>query len=154
MRRPTDWLLGLGAGSLLAMLHTSGGLLAKHSSPLFASWVIHAVASVVAFAIVLAGSISGQGTRREVGHGSSVRANWLYLGGVLGSLTVLLAAITVNSILGLSGTLALMILGQIIFSILSDHFGLFGMAERKANLRDLLVVTCVLTGSGILIWSS
>ena len=77
---------------------------------------------------------------------------WRYLGGISGALVVVLGAITVNSQLGLPGSIALMLLGQVLFGIISDFFGLFGFQKRKINIKDFIVVLCVITGSSIIIF--
>ncbi len=75
---------------------------------------------------------------------------WAYLGGIPGAATVVLAAITVNSPLGLSGSLALIMAGQVLFGLSCDALGLFGLTKRSLTLKDgvtLLLMTagCLLT---------
>ena len=48
-----DWFLALLAGLLLALMIDYNSLMAKHSTPLFASWVAHGVGSMVAFFFVI-----------------------------------------------------------------------------------------------------
>ena len=79
--------------------------------------------------------------------------SWAYLGGIPGALGVLLAAILVNTSLNLAGTFALMLTGQIIFSIFLDVFGLLGQPKRKLILKDFFVTLCVFVGSFIIIFS-
>lgn len=50
-------------------------------------------------------------------------------GGIPGALTVLLAAIAVNSPLELAGTLGLMLTGQIVFGLIADLRGWFGVIK-------------------------
>jgi transporter family-2 protein len=72
---------------------------------------------------------------------------WSYLGGIPGALIVLLAALTVNSPLGLAGTLALMLIGQILFGLAADTFGLFGLARKTFAQRDLMAFGLIVAGS-------
>ncbi|HGN1704937.1 TPA: DMT family transporter [Providencia rettgeri] len=74
-----------------------------------------------------------------------------YLGGLPGGFTVLLAAITVNSPLSLSGSIILMITGQIIFSLMVDSMGWFGVTKRKIVSRDLMVCVLLISDSSLLI---
>jgi transporter family-2 protein len=67
---------------------------------------------------------------------------------------VVLAAIAVNSRLALSGTIALMLVGQVVFGMLSDHFGLFRTPRRRLVLTDLVVAASVLGGSALIIFGA
>ncbi|XLM20076.1 DMT family transporter, partial [Chromobacterium piscinae] len=79
---------------------------------------------------------------------------WAYLGGMPGALVVALAAITVNSPLAMSGTLALGMAGQLLFGLLSDHFGGFGMPRRPLRLNDALALLLALSGCAVLIFGA
>lgn len=143
-----DWVLALIGGLLLALMINYNSVIAKHSTPLFASWITHGIGSISALFLIVAfkqirkpASFSVKGPR------------WAYLGGIPGAITVVLASITVNSYLGLSGTLVLMLVGQIIFSIISDIFGLFGTLKRNLTWTDFFVVLSIFGGSGLIIFS-
>lgn len=71
---------------------------------------------------------------------------WCYLGGIPGAFTVLLAAITVNSPLSLSGSIVLMLAGQIVTGLIIDHFGLMGLTRRKVTSRDGLTLLLLFSG--------
>ncbi|WP_394827791.1 DMT family transporter [Pendulispora albinea] len=150
MGRSTDWLLALAGGALLAVMIDFNSLMAKHSTPVLASWIAHGIGSVAALALVLLGSQFFR--RAKDGAARTKGPPWAYLGGVPGALTVVLAAIAVNSRLALSGTLALMLVGQVLFGIVCDRFGLFGIAKRKLVLTDFYVVVSILAGSALLIF--
>ncbi|MBM7117222.1 DMT family transporter [Archangium primigenium] len=152
MGRSKDWLLAVAGGALLALMINYNSLLARHTTPMFASWVAHGLGAAAAF--VLVGVYAT--VLRPAGAGApAVRAKaplWFYLGGIPGTLTVILAAITVNSSLSLSGTISFMLVGQVIFGIVSDHFGLFRTPQRKIVASDFLVALLVLTGSALIIY--
>jgi transporter family-2 protein len=146
--RSADWLSALAAGALLAVMIACNGLLAKHSAPVFASWVAHGTGAAVAFLLVAGWSrIFGRQDARTQQKGPA----WAYLGGVPGALTVVLAAITTNSPLALSGTIAFMLVGQVIFGLAMDYAGLFGVAKRRFAATDVVVVALVLCGSVLLV---
>ena len=63
----------------------------------------------------------------------------------------MLTSTTVNSPLALSGTLALGLAGQVVFSLAADHWGLFGLPKRRLELRDLAAVLLILAGSALII---
>ncbi len=150
-KRSTDLLLALGGGLILTLMIDSNSLLAKHSTPLFASWVAYGVGSVAAFLLVLVCAIVFRKTNKEIELQRKIPL-WVYLGGIPGAMTVVLAAITVNSDLSLSGSFALMLVGQVLFGICSDTFGFFGTPKKRFTWLDLFVVLLVLTGSGIIIF--
>ncbi|MGL6324974.1 DMT family transporter, partial [Aeromonas rivipollensis] len=58
-----------------------------------------------------------------------------WLGGLPGALTVVLAALCLNSPLGMAGTLALLLLGQLLFGALCDARGWFGLTRRRPRGR-------------------
>lgn len=62
---------------------------------------------------------------------------WAYLGGVLGTIA-LTANILLFPILGSVQTVIIPIIGQIVTSVIIDHFGLFGAAKEP-----LTVISCV-----------
>lgn len=146
--RSADWLSALAAGALLAVMIACNGLLARHSAPVFASWVAHGTGAAAALLLVAGWSrIFG---RREAAPQQKGPA-WAYLGGVPGALTVVLAAITTNGPLALSGTIAFMLVGQVFFGMAVDRTGLFGMARRRLTGADLRAAGLVLAGSILLV---
>jgi transporter family-2 protein len=148
-RAPPDVILALAAGAVLALMIDFNSLLARHSSPLFASWTAHGIGAVAALGLVL-----WRRGARPVATVASPKAawpRWIYLGGVPGALTVLLAAVTVNGPLGFSGTLALMLAGQMLFGVVADRFGWLGLARRTPTSGGLAGLGLVLAGSLVVI---
>lgn len=148
---PTDgtkWL-ALIAGVVLAVMTAWNSQLARHSSPLFASWTAHGVGMVGSMTLVMLLLLRGNASPAET---SGERwPLWSYFGGIPGAFTVLLAAITVNSALGLAGTLALLLLGQMTFGVVADCFGLFRLQRRCPQPRQALGFALVLAGSLIIL---
>jgi bacterial/archaeal transporter family-2 protein len=151
--RRSDGALALAAGVVLAMMIDRNSALARHSSPLVASWIAHGIGAAASLLFVMAWAIAS----RRVGGGLAAPSGrgplWAYFGGIPGAMTVLLAAITVNGPLGLAGTLALMLVGQMIFGMIADGFGWLGMARRTFTRRDLIAATSVIAGSAMIILS-
>jgi transporter family-2 protein len=151
--RATDVALAMGAGLLLALMINFNSLLAKDTTPVFASWVAHGVGAVAAFILVLVCSRLVVPARRDPPPRATVRPPfWSYLGGLPGAFTVVLAAITVTSSLNLSGSVAAMLFGQVTFGILSDRFGLFRMPKRNIGAVDVWAAVAVLGGSALIIF--
>ncbi len=139
-------LLALIAGVALAVMTHWNSMLARHSSPLFASWTAHGIGAVAALVLVCLLS-RRRAAAGNAPAGARFRPFWAYLGGIPGAFTVLIAAITVNSALGLAGTLALLLIGQMVFGVMADGLGLFGLARRPATPRELIALVLVLSGS-------
>ena len=70
---------------------------------------------------------------------------YLYLGGIFGVMLTLVNVITIGSI-GVALTTALAVFGQLVFSSLVDHFGLFGLDKYKFNPKKLIGFMIVLIG--------
>lgn len=148
---PLDWtvLLALIAGVVLAIMTDWNSQLARHSSPLFASWTAHGIGAIVSMALVVILSLRGRTKTASVP--SQRWPLWSYFGGVPGAFTVLLTAITVNSALGLAGTLALLLVGQMAFGVFADYFGLFRLQRRQPQPRETIGFAFVLIGSIVII---
>ncbi|GGY23432.1 DMT family transporter [Paludibacterium paludis] len=143
--------LAIAGGVLLAMMIDSNSQLARHTSSVFASWVAHGVGAAVA--LLLVGSVAWLAGKKGARPVRTPRAPlWSYLGGLPGAFTVILAALAVNGPLSLSGAIALMMVGQVLFGLVSDHFGWLGVPARRIRPTDLAVVACVLCGSGMIIF--
>ncbi|WP_299493910.1 DMT family transporter [uncultured Shewanella sp.] len=158
LKQVSDKLMALFAGGLLALMIDINSGLALVSSPIQASWIAHGVGALVAICLVIIGAIFFQGHKQYCLGKSKWKKKtdlpyWIYLGGLPGALTVVLAAITVNSDIGLSGTLTSTLIGQIIFGIILDHLGLFGSQKKPFVIADLLKVILILGGSFIIIFS-
>ena len=133
-----------GAGGLLTLMILFNGTLATHGSLFFASWVPHLTGTLAALLLLLMLRPRRAAVARP--------PLWTYLGGVSGALTVMLTSATMNTALALSGTIALGLAGQVIFSLFADMRGLFGLPRRMPGLRDYLSLALVIAGSLILIF--
>lgn len=133
------------AGCLLGFMVFFNGLLAKYLNPLVGSFVVHIVGLVAALVLVLV-------WRQGLTSGTSKPTRTSYSTGVFGGLAVIAVGITVNSQIGIAGTVGLLVLGQVIYGWVSDVFGLFGSQKRKLTRLDLIQCLCVLVGAGLLIY--
>ncbi|PDT32799.1 MULTISPECIES: DMT family transporter [unclassified Rhizobium] len=132
-------------GLLTFMVHLNGEL-ARYGNPLFSSWTAHGTGMVAAIILLLLVH------RRRPKPEQTLRAPlWAYLGGLSGAATVMLTSTTVNSPLGLSGTLALGLAGQVVFSLAADSWGLFGMQKRHPDRRDIVALGLVVAGAVLII---
>jgi transporter family-2 protein len=143
--------LAVLGGALLALMIAYNSKLATYSSPLIASWFAHGIgtAASILFLLILA-CFAGKKTKNQ----TRIKAPfWVYFGGIPGSMTVVLAAVTVNSVLGLSGSLVLMLAGKFAFGLVCDSRGHFGVNKRKLSINDLIVVLTITLGSVLIIVS-
>lgn len=142
---PLPLLAALGTGGLLSLMALCNAEVGRHGGPLAASLAPHATGTAAAALALLA--LRGQG---RPGKAPPVPP-WASLGGLSGALTVMLTSVTAPTPLGLSGTLALGLLGQVAFGLAADRWGLLGLPRRRATARDAAVPALILAGSAILI---
>ncbi|MCK0095447.1 DMT family transporter [Yoonia sp. F2084L] len=133
-----------GTGGLLSLMVLFNGTLAAYGSLFFASWVPHLTGTLAAllFLLIL------KPKRAEAARPPL----WVYLGGVSGAITVMLTSAALNSALALSGTIALGLAGQMVFSLFADIRGLFGLPQRTPTPRDYIALFLIISGSLILIF--
>ncbi|MEO0931365.1 MAG: DMT family transporter, partial [Pseudomonadota bacterium] len=115
-----------------------------YGSLLFSSWVPHLTGTFAALLLLL--------ILRPARAAKTRPPLWTYLGGVSGALTVMLTSATMNTALALSGTIALGLAGQVLFSLFADMRGLFGLPKRMPIGRDYAALGLILLGSLILIF--
>ena len=147
--RPIHFLVAFATGGLLALMVHFNGELARYGNPLFSSWIAHGTGT--AAALLLLAVVFRARSRGTAAAAGPVAPFWAYLGGISGAATVMLASAAVNTPLGLSGTLALGLAGQVAFSLAADRWGLFGLPKRRPDLRDLCALALVVAGSGVII---
>lgn len=70
---------------------------------------------------------------------------WTWTGGLCGVIFVLAATWSVPR-LGVATTITLMVAGQLMLSLILDHFGAFGMERQPLNLTRIAGVALVLAG--------
>lgn len=143
-RQIVHFAAAFGAGGLLSLMVLFNGTLAAYGSLFFASWVPHLTGSFAALLFLL--------VLRPKRVQAARPPLWVYLGGVSGAVTVMLTSATLNSALALSGTLALGLAGQMIFSLFADMRGLFGLPQRMPLRRDYLALSLIVAGSLVLIF--
>ncbi|WP_329114847.1 DMT family transporter [Streptomyces sp. NBC_01465] len=153
--RATDWLLAVAGGVLLTLMTQFNGELAHHSTAVYAAWAAHAIGALVAFALVAATARTLRKPPPDAGAPPGEEQGrtplWFYLGGIPGAVVVILSAIAVNSSLELSGTIALMLTGQVLFGIAGDRLGLLRIPKRRITAMDLATAGCVLAGSVLIV---
>ena len=70
---------------------------------------------------------------------------WMWAGGAFGVCFISLALMLLPK-LGASGFIALALAGQVVASLVLDHFGLFGLVERQMTLPRVLGAVLLIAG--------
>jgi bacterial/archaeal transporter family-2 protein len=73
---------------------------------------------------------------------------WMYLGGLLGAFYVC-ASIILTPRLGVATTIGLFLAGQVIASMVIDHFGLFGTPVQEASIPRILGALLIIVGVAV-----
>lgn len=151
-------LLAMFSGAMLALMIDINSQLAGQTSAFQASWMAHGIGAATAF-LLLACQRRNKGKQSAGSSSNLPQANKLskpyrlyYLGGIPGAFTVVLASVAVQSQIGLAGTLALGLLGQLLFSLLAEHFGWFQLKPKAISLASIIPVVCIATGASLIIY--
>ncbi len=76
---------------------------------------------------------------------------WLWFGGIAGVLYIT-AALILTPRLGAAGFIVCVIAGQMLSSLLIDHFGLMGLTEKPANIGRIAGVGLIVAGMLLVQW--
>lgn len=77
---------------------------------------------------------------------------WMWAGGAFGVCFISLALMLLPK-LGASGFIALAMAGQVLASLLLDHFGLFGLVERQLTTSRVLGALLLISGVALIQFS-
>lgn len=139
-------LFAIFSGMLLSLMISLNAALAGATSSFQASWVAHGVGGVTALFLYLIFKSNDHDSDQL-----DVQSKY-WFGGVPGALTVVLASITVQSNMGLTGTLALAIIGQFLLSLLLEHFGWLNQQKVEISAVNVFPTLLVATGSILIIY--
>lgn len=141
-------LLALAIGCLPTLMLLFNSELALHGGAFVASWIVHGTGTLAATLMLLMRS----GVRLGPSGLAGGRAPyWAYLGGCTGAVNVMISAMAVNLGLALSGTQALTLSGQMLFSHAADRWGIFGLTRRRLVWGDVIAVLLIVAGSLLII---
>lgn len=143
--RLIDFIGAFATGGLLTLMVWFNGTLAITGTLLFSSWVPHVTGSVLAIIVLLI-------WRPKIAQPCAKIPWWAYLGGISGAVTVMLTSAAMNTVLAISGTIALGLAGQMVFSLIADKWGMMGLPQRDPTRRDLLALSLIMAGSVLLIF--
>lgn len=130
-------ILVLVIGALISVMISFNSGLEGYVGSTYSVVIIHAV-GLIAILIVAA-------IKKEKIVIKEAIPFYLFLGGIFGVMLTLVNIITIGGI-GVALTTALAVFGQLVFSSLVDHFGLFGLTKYEFNPKKLVGFFIVLVG--------
>ncbi|MFN3856118.1 MAG: DMT family transporter [Caulobacter sp.] len=127
-------------GMLTAMQAPTNAMLARPlNSPVNAAFASFAVGTLVLLVAIMA-------LRVRPDFGATAAMPWYaWMGGAYGAVFVVAAAFSAPR-LGVATTITLMVGGQLLMSVILDHFGAFGIEPRPINWSKLAGLALVLGG--------
>ena len=130
-------ILALVIGALISVMISFNSGLEGYVGSTYSVVIIHSV-GLIAILIVAA-------IKKEKIVIKEAIPFYLFLGGIFGVMLTLVNIITIGGI-GVALTTALAVFGQLVFSSLVDHFGLFGLTKYEFNPKKLVGFFIVLVG--------
>ena len=130
-------ILALLIGALISIMISFNSGLEGYVGSTYSVVIIHAI-GLIAILIVAA-------IKKEKIVIKEAIPFYLFLGGIFGVMLTLVNVITIGSI-GVALTTALAVFGQLVFSSLVDHFGLFGLTKYEFNPKKLVGLFIVFVG--------
>ena len=135
-------LLAVGAGACIALQASANGSFRKNlgDNPLFAAClsILGTVLTAAAAMLVFRPPVPSMAVLRETPW-------WNWIGGPLGALIVLAGA-ALTARLGAALFIALVVGGQLLCSLVLDHFALVGLNEQPVTAGRLLGAGLVVAG--------
>ena len=133
---------GVLVGCLIAIMVTFNGVLASYVGDYPANVIIQIVALTATVIIVIVKKLKIKVTR-------DMPLYW-FSGGVIGAVMTIFNTVSFAA-LGVSLTLALGLIGQLVASGVIDHFGLFGLDVSKFNKNKTLGFVIIAIGITVMV---
>jgi transporter family-2 protein len=150
-------MTALGTHALVAAAVIAGAMVAAQG-PIFARMAQHAggplQAAFIAFSLGLAVILLfNLVAASELPQASELtRApKWVWLGGVIGALMVILSIFAIPKI-GVGAFMAAVIFGQLIAAVAFDHFGMFGLTAQPISWARAGGAGLMLAGLWLIVW--
>lgn len=142
MKKVLVYLAAFAAGISLSIEAAIGGALGENIGELESTYYIFIIGTMATFLLTL---FFGKGDLTQ----TFKVPKWNLLGGALGVVYLALLVISVT-LIGVGVSVTAVIIGQIIMSIIIEHFGLLGTAKKKVN-RNTIAAIVLLTASLFLV---
>jgi bacterial/archaeal transporter family-2 protein len=132
-----SYIISVFTGSLLALMLSLNGRVGEASGNYTSSVIIHTIGLIGILAVLII-------TKSKIKNLKGIPF-YMYLGGLIGVLTVIFSNASFLK-LGVSLTSALCLFGQLITSIIIDHFGYFDFPVVKFNKKKIIGLTIIILG--------
>ena len=145
MQQTLLFLMAVAAGAMLAIqAGLNSGLGRAVRSPVYGAFLSFVAGGVALLVYCLVTGVPLGNVRR------GFELPWYYwMGGVMGAFYVF-AIIVLAPRLGVALTIGLTVAGQMVFSLLIDHYGLMGIPEHPTNWLRVLGILLIIGGVVIL----
>ncbi len=140
-------ITAFGGGLLLGLMIFFNGIVTKFTGAIPGSFLVHIVGLIASVLILLIKTkkISFTGLK-------NYKFSSDHCVGVFGGIAVALIGYTVNTKIGIAGTVGAMILGQVLYGWANDIFGFFGSVKKRLNILDYLQAIFIVAGVGVMIY--
>jgi transporter family-2 protein len=132
------YALSVVTGMIVSVMIMINGMFANHSGVYTSTVVIHITGLIAITLYMIFKKEFRKLFKKKVPF-------YLYLGGVIGVLTILFNNLAFSKI-DISALLALTLLGQSVASLIVDHYGFLGMKKVKFTSKKFVGITFVLIG--------
>ncbi len=134
-------LLALAAGAMMpTQAATNNKMAVVVGSPILSAFISFVVGTIALFAYVL---VSGAPMANLAAAKDAPAIAWV--GGLLGAFFVT-AAVTLVPRLGVAMTFSLIIAGQMIVTLLIDHYGLLGVTVKEISFARIVGIVLIAAG--------
>ncbi len=132
-------ILGVINGILFSVMNLFNAQLGQLYGDPFAMVLIHAVGILCAVPLTI----------RYI-KGKRNAPLWMHIGGFLGIITVITSNVGIVN-LGVTVTLSLALVGQMLLSMVIDQFGLFGFPKLKFKKERAISIALITLGAAVMI---
>lgn len=132
-------IASLVAGILVSVMMRLNASLGGAIGMLESSFVVHVVGALTGILLI------ALFFRRDPLSALSQTQKYLPFVGVLGVLIVLCSNLSVSH-LGLTLSVSLFLIGNLVFAMAADHFGFFDLSVLKISARRILGLACAISG--------
>lgn len=132
-----NYIISIFTGTLLALMLSLNGTVSEASGNYASSVIIHIIGLIGIIIVLIL-------TKSKFKHLKGIPF-YTYTGGLVGVLTVIFSNTSFSN-LGVSLTVSLCLLGQLITSIIIDHFGYFNLPVTTFNKKKIIGLVIIVLG--------
>ncbi len=137
------YILAIIIGILIATMININGVLGVYTNAYFSSFIVHLIATIGTTVFVL--------KNKEIKNKKIKLSILYYCGGVMGAIIVVISNVSFKT-LGVSITVALILLGQVMASTLIDSYGLLNMKKIVLNKGKIPGLVFMILGITIMMF--